>query len=356
MQRSRFLFSSAPFYAPPDGPGGGAPAAGAPAAEVPIAAPAVEPAAAAAAPVADVAAPAPAADAGKPAADAPAPAADAPQPAADAKAAPVKDFAPSLLDEAVKPTAEAKPAEAKAGDKPADAAAADAKPSDKKEPAAADAKPADAKADEKKPAEAKAADAKPAEPPAPIKYEFKFPEGVKAEDLNPEQMDAFSGILNEVRVPPEKAQALLDMHLGEIQRISKEVGEQVAERQWNVFNEQQRKSREEVMADPELGGARHDTAIKTVMSVLDAFSLRDQTSKNPRSSDVISAERKQILDDFRATGIANRASLLRLLNWVGETYVKEGKPHLPGPPRGGNQNPQNRGLRRYSGTTPANAG
>jgi hypothetical protein len=60
------------------------------------------------------------------------------------------------------------------------------------------------------------------------------------------------------------------------------------------------------------------------------------------------------MDDFRATGIANRRSLLHLLHWVGDTYVKEGQPRpappprTPAPPTG-----RDRGLQRYRHTTPA---
>jgi hypothetical protein len=305
-------------------------------------------AAAAAASAAAPAAPAPAAAApaelAAPAAEAPKPAEGAPLAAAPAAEKPAKEFAPSILDEAAKPTAEPlKPGEAA----PAKDAAkpAEAKPSDKKEPAAAEAKPGE-----------KPGEAKPAEPPAPIEYKFTLPETIKPEDVNPERMNAFTGILQEVRAAPESAQKLLNLHLDEVTRIAHEVEQRVSERQWDVFAEQQRKSRDEVMADPVLGGSRHDTAIRTVMSVLDAYGLRDQTSSNPRSADAIAAERKQLLDDFRATGIANRASFLRLLNWAGETFVKEGRARPAMPPRAPNPSAQQRGVNRYRNTTPASNG
>lgn len=282
------------------------------------------------------------------------PAADAapPEPSSkgkDAPAAPAKDFAPSLLDEAAKtPTAEPpKPAEADPAKDPAKPAEGD-KPPAAKEPAADAAKP-----DAAKPAD----QAKPAEPPAPIEYAFTVPDAkgervpLPADAVDPERFGAFTAILNEVRAPPEQAQKLVDMHMAEVNRAV----DKAAERQWDVFNEQQIKSREEVMADPVLGGSRHDTAIRTVMSTIDAFSLRDQNTKAPRSADAIAAERKQLMDDFRATGIANRASLLRMLHWVGDTYVREGAPRPAPPPRGANPATANRGTGRYRNTTPASA-
>ena len=326
----------------PDGVGGGGGAPGGAAADPPAAA--AEAAPAAAAPAADAAAAAPAADAAKPAADVPLPGADATKPAADAAAAaeakPAHDFAPSLLDEAAKPTADAKPGEAA----PAKDAAkpADAKPSDKKEPAADAAKPGE-----------KPADAKPAEPPAPIEYAFTYPDGVKPEDLNAERLGAFTGILNEVRATPEVGQKLLNLHLEEASRLAQEVEQRASERQWDVFANQQKDWRDRVMADPELGGSRHATAIKTVMGLIDAFSLRVPENGKARDAGVIAAERKELLDVARMTGVANNPTFLRLLHWAGDTLTREGKARPAPPPRQQTPNAGNKGLNRYKGTTPA---
>ena len=311
------------------------------------AAPAATPAPAAVTPPAPAAAAAPAADAAPAGVaavvEAPAAAAPAaePAPAADAKPAvePAKEFAPSLLDEAAKPTADAKPGEAA----PATDAAkpADAKPSDTKEPAAKD---------------GKAQDAKPAEPPAPIEYKFKLPEGVKPEDvLNTERMTAFNGILNEARVPPEVAQKFLDLHLDATKQLSAQIEDRISKRQWEVFEQTQKQWREQTLADPELGGSRHATAIGTVMDLLNAYTQRDQKGQNPRSADVIAAERKGLLDVFRMTGVANNPEFLRFAHWAGDVITKEGKPRPAPVPRQQTPTGQNRGLRRYQGSTPAQA-
>src|SRR5215469_15700884 len=61
-------------------------------------------------------------------------------------------------------------------------------------------------------------DAKPIEvgAPAPTKYEFTYPEGVRAEDMNSERMAAYTGILGEAQVPVEAGQKLIDLHLTEL--------------------------------------------------------------------------------------------------------------------------------------------
>ena len=346
MLRSRLMSGTAPLYSP-DGVGGGGAAPGGAATEPPPAAAEAAPAAAAAAaaaPAAEALSPDAGAAGAKeiPAGAKEAPAADGKpgDAAAAADVKPAKDFAPSLLDEAAKPTADAKPGDAA----PAKDAAkpADAKPSDKKEPAPAEAKPGD-----------KPADAKPEEATAPIEYAFVYPDGIKPEDLNAERLGAFTGILNDVRAAPEAGQKLLNLHLEEMTRVTQEVEQRSSERQWDVFANQQKDWRDRVMADPELGGARHGTAIKTVMGLIDAFSLRPQEDNKVRSAEAIAAERKELLDVARMTGVANNPTFLRLLHWAGDKLTREGSPRPAPPPRQAAPNAGNKGLNRYKGTTPA---
>jgi hypothetical protein len=302
-------------------PAGGAAPAAAAADVAPAAAPVIT------APAAPVEAAVPAAPAGDVAAapgavDAPAakPAEPAAAPAEKAK----PEFAPSLLDEAAKPTAEAKPS-----DKPAEA------------------KPGETKDDAAKPPADKAPAADPA-PPAPIEYAFKYPEGFNAENLDQERMGAFTGVLSEARVPPEAAQKMLDLHVGEINRVT----DAITTRQWDVFNTTQNDWRKATMSDPEIGGPRHDTAIKTIMGLVDLYGDRFQGTRQARDAAAIAAERKELLDVFRMTGAANHPRILGLLHFAGEK-MREGTAR-PAPPPRGNPNPGgNRGLNRYRGSTPA---
>ncbi len=298
----------------------------------PVAAPASAPESAA--PVAPAEA-APAAPVARPEVAAPAPEAAAP--------APTKEFAPSLLDEAAKtPTAEPP----KPDDASKDAKPADGQPPAAKEPAAADAKPGD-----------KSAEAKPAEPPAPIEYAFTLANEkgervpIAADQIDPERMGAFTGLLQEARVAPEAAQKMIDMHVAEVARAV----DMRDQRQWDVFANTQKEWRDAVMADPELGGSRHATATRTVMSLIDAFNTRPDENGKARSAEAIAAERKDLLDVARITGVANNPTWLRLLHWAGDKFVREPQARPAPPPRAPAQNPATRGLRRYQNTTPANA-
>jgi|SRR5579862_64233 len=254
------------------------------------------------------------------------PAAAAPSPAATETAAPAapatpeppkNEFAPTLLEEAA-----AKPTDAKPEEKPGEAK--EAKPDGEKKPDG----------------EAKPAEAPGETPPAPT-YEFTYPEGIKPEDVSSERMTAFTSLLGEGedRVTPAKAQKLLDLHLAEVGQVA----QKLAQKQWDVFQEQQRAAKEQVLSDPELGGSRHQTAIREIMSFIEQFGGTAE-------------ERKQLFDDFRATGIANRVSLLRMLRRAGVALAREGAPHSAPPPRSPAPTRQQRQLARYEKTTPAAAG
>lgn len=254
------------------------------------------------------------------------------------------EFAPSLLDEAAaKPATEpSKPADA--APDPGAAKPADAQPPATPAPAAADGQPQD----QVQPG----ADGEPAAPPAPIEYAFTM-DGEGGErvpldlaQVDAERMGAFTGLLNEARVAPDVAQKFVDMHLQEMRRVA----DHIATHQWEVFREQQRQAREEVMADPVLGGSRHDTAMKTIMSAIDRWSMRPTDQQ--RSAEAIQAERQQLMDDFRATGIANRRSLLSLLHYFGDAFVKEAQPRPAPPPRTPAPGARDRATSRYGNTTP----
>lgn len=288
-------------------------------------------------PAPEAAAPAPAAPAADPAPSAPAPeassAAAAPAPAAEPAPAPPKDFAPSLLDEAAKPTAEP----------PKPETPAEGQPPASKEPAAPEAKPGD-----------KPAEAKPPEPPAPIEYAFtRADEKGERVPIGPDQIDQerlglFTGVLQEARVAPEAAQKMMDLHLDELTRAVSARDQ----RQWDVFADKQKEWKEQVMADPELGGSRHATAIKTVMGLIDAFSLRPGPDGKARSSDDVAAERRELMDVARVTGVANNPTWLRLLHWAGDRFVREPGPRPAPPPRTAVPTGQQRGYARYKNTTP----
>jgi hypothetical protein len=139
-------------------------------------------------------------------------------------------------------------------------------------------------------------------------------------------------------VPPETAQKMLDLHLKEVG----EIGRQLAQKQWDVFNATNEKWREEVLAHPELGGARHQTAVNEIMSVVDRYAGTAE-------------ERTALLDVFRTTGVANNPAFLTFLHRAALDLAKEGTPHPASPPKPAAPSAHQRGLSRYNRTTPAQA-
>ena len=83
------------------------------------------------------------------------------------------------------------------------------------------------------------------QPSAPEKYDFTLPEGFIADE---EALAEVTPLLRELNVPMDKAQALLDLHFKEQQRIenAKRVAQTEVIRGWG----------EELKKDPEIGGAR----------------------------------------------------------------------------------------------------
>lgn len=177
---------------------------------------------------------------------------------------------PTLLEAATKPVEEVK---SEAGSEPA--------------------KPIEAKPPE--------SEAKPAEPevkppePVEVKYEFKLPEGFTAPK---EQIDAYTAVLKETGVTPEVGQRLLDMHLAEQQRMA-----DAAPQQWQqAFKATRDGWVQEVMADPQLGGAGHQTALTA------AARGREYLTQG------WTAEQKAELAKMQShTGVGDNKAFLRLL-------------------------------------------
>jgi len=168
--------------------------------------------------------------------------------------------------------------------------------------------------------------------PQPIEYKFQFPEGVNPESVNPELMGQYTTALSEAKVPPEIGQKFLDMHLAELQTAAKTV----AQHQWDVFNRQQEQWKSEVKADPEIGGSRLVTAMRTVASVI------DQYGGSPEQQVAL----KGVLT---ATGAGNNPLLLRMFHNIGKALGREASPVPAPPPSAPKMSREERGLARYSG-------
>lgn len=98
---------------------------------------------------------------------------------------------------------------------------------------------------------------------APV-YEFKLPEGIKAD---PEKIGAYTAVLTENKIAPEVGQKLLDMHAATLTNYALHLQNE----QQRVFSEYRAENRKKVMGDPEIGGAGHQTAMGAIARVRDAL-------------------------------------------------------------------------------------
>lgn len=177
------------------------------------------------------------------------------------------DAGPTLLEtfgrEEPKPAEkppEAKPAEAK----PADDKPAEPKPDGEKP---AEAKPAEEPKPGEKPVEAKPEDAKPPEPAPlpPVDYKYELPETIKLDDAT---RGEFHGALDGFRADPAAgAQKLIDLH----NRTMTDYATDLVRQQHQAFADTRKDWNKQVMADPEIGGSGHQTAMGAIARMRDLF-------------------------------------------------------------------------------------
>lgn len=144
-----------------------------------------------------------------------------------------------------------------------------------------------------------AADTAQAGPEAPIEYSFKAPDGVK---LDPERVAEFTTLAQELKLPPEKAQALVDMAARiEVKRAADHVAQVKA---WG----------DEVRADKELGGDKLPAALAVAQKAIDL---------GP-------PELRDLLD---LTGLGNHPAVFRWAHAVGKALSEDtfrgGNPPAP---------------------------
>lgn len=310
-------------------------------------APAASDAAAAPAPVVET----PAAPAASPITENPVQAApDAPAPDSGAslepgaERPPQREPEPTLLDKfdaehAPKP--EETKVEAKPEEKPADAA----------EPKPAEAEKApDAVAEAEKPAE----EVKEPEAPPPVEVkpfevaELFTPELVIPETitLNDEAKAEIATLMSTFRGDPKKGmQGLLDYHNREMTAFADRVGKG----QWDTWNQTREGWRNQVMADPKLGGSGYQTAMATVARMRDKLVSDAQPGTPQYETDM--SELKTFL---KVTGAGDHPSFLRILRNAGQ-FLDEPRPapSNPKPPPNQGVRPGSRREILYDKTPPA---
>jgi hypothetical protein len=263
------------------------------------------------------AAPAPSGDAA-PAAAAAAPASEAapaaaassetPAPAASTNAPAATESASSLLG-----AAEAKVPGDDAGKTSPDQGSAEGdKPDATAKPATDAAKPNAPKegAEGKDKAPAPADEALAQKPQARTYDAFKAPEGVKFDDA---QVKSFTDLLDNAELPhQERAQKLIDMHVGEINRVIQEQRDHQL-KSWSDFTDS---LKSDFKKDPELGGNRQETSLGIAKYVLEQMG---------GSAD----QQKDLIAMMNHTGMGNHVGLIRMLNNVYERFLAQPSP-VPG--------------------------
>ena len=243
-----------------------------------------------------------------------------------------EDKAAKAADEAKKaaeaaPKKDEKKAEAKGEEKPGDKPKEEAKP--------AEAKPEDKKADEAKAAEP----AKDTAKPEPVTYEYKLPDTLKMDDaLKAEVHTAFDTF----RADPAKgAQALIDLHAKTMTDYATNYAAETLKNQFKVFNDTCRNWEKQVLADPELGGAGHETAMGAVARARD-LTISSAKPGTPRYV----AERKEFDDFLRTTGAGSHPAFMRMLHnaarYIDEPQASNQPLSEIKPPKGNGRSPGSR--------------
>lgn len=269
-------------------------------------------------PAADVAPPASAPVAQEPLVSA------APAAAATEVVAPVAAEAPKLEEPKLAPTLlEKSDAERKAKD---DAAAKPAEPvKDAKPEVKPGEKPAEVAAEKPKDDAAKAPEAAKPEAAAPIDltaHAFTLPEVLKADDA---QIGEFKSLLQEALTKPAEAgQKLLDMHASAMTNFAT----QVRKEQYDTFNTTKAGWEKQILADPEIGGAGHQTASAAIARARDNLisSARPGTPK-------YQADLKEFEEFQAVTGAGSHPVFWRMLHNAARYLDEPGLPAAdPKPP------------------------
>ncbi len=262
------------------------------------------------------AAPAPAPEAAS-AAPAPAPEpAPSPAPSGDTTARESEASAPEVSRE---PTllethgAEAEAAEKKEGDKPAEA--------DKKAETH-EAKPEDKKLEPE------------AKQPEPAPLEFELPEALKATKPDDALLGEFKTILTEGGEPKALGEKLLNLYAKSMQAYH----EQMRQEQVRAFNEVCSQWRTAAKADPQIGGAGHQTAMRAIARARDLLVSRAKPGSPEYQSDM------EAFNAFlRATGAGDHPVFLRMLHNAARYFDEPPPPLNPGnPPKDNGRGPGNR--------------
>lgn len=163
---------------------------------------------------------------------------------------------------------------------------------------------------------------------------LKLPETLQMDDG---QRSEFTGALDAFRADPMKGgQALLDLAA----KSFGDMAQKLQADQWKAFADTNQTWRTQVMADPVLGGAGHDTAMALV-----AQARNNLVSSAKPDSPQYQKELGEFNNMMLATGVGNHPAFLRLLHNAAR-YVREAPlpPENPKPTKDAGRAPGRKGL------------
>jgi hypothetical protein len=133
----------------------------------------------------------------------------------------------------------------------------------------------------------------------PITYAFEFPANLKADDP---KIAEYTSILGEARIAPEVGQKILNMYGEAAQAYTAHI----ASEQHRIFGETRANWRKEILADPEFGGAGHETSSGAIARMRDQFvPEKDQAAFN---------------EMLRVTGAGDHPAFWRMLYRVANAF------------------------------------
>lgn len=151
----------------------------------------------------------------------------------------------------------------------------------------------------------------------PIVYpEWKFPEGIQGDKAT---LDQFTSFLGEHRIAPEVGQALLDQHIAALNTY----GQHLQNEQHRIWLETRQNWVKQSMADPQIGGAGHQTAMGAIARMRDMLASDSPQGSEQHKKDL--AELSQVLD---FTGMGDHPVFLKFVHRIAR-YLDE--PALPPP-------------------------
>lgn len=166
---------------------------------------------------------------------------------------------------------------------------------------------------------------KPEEVAAPIKYEFKIPEGLPQDlKFDEAKLTTFNEIGNKLKLAPEAAQELFDFHASEMKSVVESITKAVTDNNVKAYNDLIGGWKTELSADPELSGANADKAHEILGKVLDSYGS------------------KEARDAFDLTGAGWNPAIVRMMVKMGKALT-EGGPGPQGKPVGQKDGPKTPG-------------